>query len=97
VVLASRVTLTGGGLVEKMDKLLRQGNVRRLCIIHMGKPLIDISLDLDTASDIPVFLLPHMLRHLMHTAFSQIAELLNYCSVEIELVDRKFIYEFPNF
>lgn len=92
MVLASRVTLAGGDLVEKVDKLMRQGNVRRLRIIHLGKPLIDISLDLhDTASDIPVFLFP------IHAAFRKITELINYCSVEIELTDRKFIYEFSGF
>ncbi len=92
MVLASRVTLTGDGLVEKVDKLMRQGNVRRLRIIHMGKPLIDISLDLhDTASDVPVFLLP------VRAAFSKITELINYCGIEIELEDRKFIYEYPDF
>jgi len=92
VVVGERVSITGSGLVEKVDKLVRQGNVQKVRIMHLGKPLIDISLDLrDTTSDVPLFLIP------VHAAVSKITELINYCTIEIDLVDRRFTYEYPDF
>ncbi len=92
MVVGERVSITGSGLVEKVDKLVRQGNVKKVRIMHLGKPLIDISLDLrNTTSDVPLFLIP------VHAAVSKITELINYCTIEIDLVDRRFTYEYPDF
>ncbi len=91
MVVGERISITGNDLVEKVDKLIRQGNVQKVRIMHLGKPLMDISLDLhDTASDVPLFLIP------VHAAISKITELINYCTIEVDLVDRRFAYEYPD-
>ncbi|MFH1485842.1 MAG: DUF4342 domain-containing protein, partial [Chloroflexota bacterium] len=39
-----KFTVAGSELVEKVKELMRQGNIRRIRLIHEGRPLIDIPL-----------------------------------------------------
>jgi hypothetical protein len=39
-----KFTVEGSQVVEKIKELLRQGNIRRVRLIHNGRPLIDIPL-----------------------------------------------------
>ena len=39
-----KFTVSGSDLVEKVKELVRQGNVRRVRLIHDDRPLIDIPL-----------------------------------------------------
>ena len=88
----ARMSLTGNDLANKVDKLMHQGNVKRIRIIHMEKPILDISLNIhDATSDIPVYQIP------VRAAVSKIAELINYCTIEIEFVDRSIVCKNYNY
>ncbi|MEE8193989.1 MAG: DUF4342 domain-containing protein [Dehalococcoidales bacterium] len=77
-----RFTVSGGNLVEKVKELIRQGNIRRVRLIHDGKPLLDIPLTVGApAAAVTVLALPVL------AALAAIAALLKDCTIEIEKVE----------
>jgi len=40
----AKFTVDGSQVVEKIKELIHQGNIRRVRLIHKGRPLIDIPL-----------------------------------------------------
>ena len=79
-----KITVSGKELVEKIKELIRQGNVRRVRLIHDGRPLIDIPLTVGaSAALITVLAVPVL------AAVGAIAALVTDCTLEIEKVDPK--------
>lgn len=77
-----RFTVSGGNLVEKVKELIRQGNIRRVRLIHNEKPLLDIPLTVGApAAAATVLALPVL------AALAALAALLTECTVEIEKVE----------
>ena len=66
-----RFTVAGNKLVEKVKELVRQGNVRRVRLIHEEKTLIDIPLTIGAPS----------------AAVGAIAALVTECTIEVEKVE----------
>ena len=77
-----RVTVSGKNLVEKVKELVHQGNIRRVRLIHEGKPLIDIPLSIGApAAAVAVLAAPLL------AALAAIAALVKECTIEIEKIE----------
>ena len=77
-----RFTVSGSNLVEKVKELVHQGNIRRVRLIHDGKPLVDIPLSVGAPAAVVVVLAAPLL-----AALVAIAALVKECTVEIERVE----------
>ncbi len=77
-----RVTVSGSNLVEKVKELVRQGNIRRVRLIHEEKALIDIPLSVGAPAAAVVVLAAPLL-----AALAAIAALVKECTIEIEKVE----------
>ncbi|MFC1871283.1 DUF4342 domain-containing protein [Chloroflexota bacterium] len=74
-----RFTVAGNNLVEKVKELIRQGNVRRVRLIHEEKALIDIPLTVGVpAAAVAVLAAPVL------AAVVAIAGLVTECTIEVE-------------
>jgi hypothetical protein len=76
-----RFTVEGsqGQVIEKIKELIHQGNVRRVRLIHKGRPLIDIPLTVG----IPVAAATVLAAPVL-AALGAIAALLTECTIEVE-------------
>jgi hypothetical protein len=81
---SEKFTVSGKDLVDKVKELIRQGNVRRIRLIHEGKPLIDIPLTIGASATLVTVLAAPVL-----AAVGAIAALVSQCTIEIEKVEDK--------
>ena len=79
---SERFTVSGSDLVEKVKELVRQGNIRRVRLIHEEKTLIDIPLSVGAPAAAVVVLAAPLL-----AALATIAVLVKECTIEIEKVE----------
>jgi hypothetical protein len=76
---SDRFTVSGSELVEKVKQLIREGNIRRVRLIHNGKPLIDIPLTIGApAAAVTVIAAPVL------AALAAFAALVAECTIEVE-------------
>ncbi len=79
---SEKFTVSGSKLVDKVKELIRQGNVRRVRLIHEEKVLIDIPLTVGApAAAVAVLVAPVL------AAVSAIAALVTECTIEVEKVE----------
>ena len=81
---SEKFTVSGSKLVEKVKELIRQGNVRRVRLIHEEKVLIDIPLTVGAPAAVVAVLAAPVL-----AAVAAIAGLVTECTIEIEKVEDK--------
>ncbi len=74
-----RFTVSGNNLVEKVKELVRQGNIRRVRLIHEDKALIDIPLTVGAPLAAATVLAVPVL-----AAIGVVAALLTECTIEVE-------------
>jgi hypothetical protein len=77
-----KFTVEGSQLVEKVKQLIREGNIRRVRIVHKGRPLIDIPLTVGVPIAAATVLAAPVL-----AALGAIAALVTECTIEVEKVD----------
>jgi len=77
-----RITVSGKNLVEKVKELVRQGNIKRVRLIHEEKVLIDIPLSVGAPVAVVTVLAAPVL-----AALAAIAVLVKDCTIEIEKVE----------
>ena len=77
-----RFTVSGSDLVEKVKELIRQGNVRRVRLIHDDRPLIDIPLTVGAPLAVATVLAAPVL-----AAIAAFAALVTECTIEVEKED----------
>lgn len=77
-----KFTVDGSQLVEKIKQLVREGNIRRVRIVHKGRPLIDVPLTLGVPVAAATVLAAPVL-----AALATIAALVTECTIEVEKVD----------
>ena len=77
-----RITVSGNNLVEKVKELVRQGNIKRVRLIHEEKVLIDIPLSVGAPVAVVTVLAAPVL-----AALAAIAVLVKDCTIEIEKVE----------
>jgi hypothetical protein len=76
-----KFTVDGSQVVEKIKELIRQGNIRRVRLIHKGRPLIDIPLTVGVPVAAAAVLAAPVL-----AAVGAIAALVTECTLEVERV-----------
>jgi len=74
-----RFTVDGSQVVEKIKELIHQGNIRRVRLIHKGRPLIDIPLTVGVSVAAVTALAAPVL-----AALGAIAALVTECTIEVE-------------
>lgn len=72
-------TVSGSDLVEKVKELIRQGNVRRVRLIHDNRSLIDIPLTVGAPLAVATVLAAPVL-----AAIAAFAALVTECTIEVE-------------
>jgi hypothetical protein len=77
-----KFTVDGSQLVEKVKQLIHEGNIRRVRIVHKGRPLIDIPLTVGVPVAAATVLAAPVL-----AALGAIAALVTECTIEVEKVD----------
>lgn len=73
---SEKFTVSGSQLVEKVKQIIHQGNIRRVRLIHRGRPLIDIPLTVGVPAA-PVL-----------AAIAAIAALVTDCTIEVEKAEK---------
>jgi len=76
-----KFTVDGSQVVEKIKELIHQGNIRRVRLIHKGRPLIDIPLTVGVGVAAVTVLAAPVL-----AALGAIAALVTECTIEVERV-----------
>ena len=74
-----KFTVEGSQVVEKIKELIHQGNIRRVRLIHKGRPLIDIPLTVGVGVAAVTALAAPVL-----AALGAIAALVTECTIEVE-------------
>jgi hypothetical protein len=77
-----KFTVDGSQLVEKVKQLIHEGNIRRVRIVHNGRPLIDIPLTVG----VPVAAVTVLAAPVL-AALGAIAALVTECTIEVEKED----------
>jgi phage-related minor tail protein len=77
-----KFTVDGSEVVEKIKELIHQGNIRRVRLIHKGRPLIDIPLTVGVGVAAVTALAAPVL-----AAVGAIAALVTECTIEVERED----------
>jgi phage-related minor tail protein len=77
-----KFTVDGSQVVEKIKELIHQGNIRRVRLIHRGRPLIDIPLTVGVGVAAVTALAAPVL-----AAVGAIAALVTECTIEVERVE----------
>jgi hypothetical protein len=75
-------TIEGSQVVEKVKELIHQGNIRRVRLIHKGRPLIDVPLTAGVGVAAVTVLAAPVL-----AALGAIAALVTECTLEVERVE----------
>ena len=79
---SERFTVSGAQLVEKVKQLIREGNVRRVRLLHEGKVIIEIPLTIGApAVAIGILAVPVL------AALGAFAALVSECTIEVEKVE----------
>ena len=76
-----KFTVEGSQLVEKVKQLIHQGNIRRVRLLHKGRPLVDIPLTVGVPVAAAAVLAAPVL-----AALGAIAALVTECTIEVERV-----------
>jgi hypothetical protein len=74
-----KFTVEGSQLVEKVKQLIHQGNIRRVRLLHKGRPLIDVPLTVGVPAAAATVLAAPVL-----AAIGAIAALVTECTIEVE-------------
>lgn len=77
-----KFTVDGSQLVEKVKQLIHEGNIRRVRIVHKGRPLIDVPL----TAGVPIAAATVLAAPVL-AALGAIAALVTECTIEVEKVD----------
>ena len=77
-----KFTVAGGQVLEKVKQLIREGNVRRVRLLHNERTIIEIPLSLGApAAAITIMAAPLL------AAIGAFAALATECTIEVEKVD----------
>jgi len=78
-----KFTVSGSQLVEKVKQLIREGNVRKVRLLHEGRTLIEIPLTIGApAVAIGIMAAPVL------AAIGAIAALVTECTIEVEKIEK---------
>lgn len=78
-----RYTIHGSEVVDKVKQIIKEGNVRRVRLIHDGKTLIEVPLTVGAPVAVVGILAAPVL-----AALGAAAALVTECTLEVEKVDK---------
>ncbi len=74
-----KFTVSGSQLVDKVKQLIREGNIRKVRLVHEGRTLIELPLTLGApAAAIGIMVAPVL------AALGAFAALVTECTIEVE-------------
>ena len=77
-----KFNVAGGQVLEKVKQLIREGNVRRVRLLHNDRTIIEIPLSLGApAAAITIMAAPLL------AAIGAFAALVTECTIEVEKID----------
>ncbi|MFC2002653.1 DUF4342 domain-containing protein [Chloroflexota bacterium] len=77
-----KLTISGSNLVEKVKQLIREGNIRRVRVLHEGRTLLEIPLSIGApAAAIGILATPVL------AALGAFAALVSECTIEVEKIE----------
>ena len=80
---SEKFTISGEQLVNKVKQLIREGNIRRIRVIHEGKTVFEIPLSIGApAAAIGIIAVPVL------AAIGAFAALVTECTIEVEKVEK---------
>ena len=77
-----KIKVTGSQLIDKVKQLIREGNVRRVRIVHEDRTILEIPLSIGA----PAVAISIMAAPLL-AALGAFAALVTECTIEVEKVD----------
>ena len=80
---SERFTVSGSQLVEKVKQLIREGNIRKVRLLHEGKIIIEIPLTIGAPLAVAGILAAPLL-----AALGAFAALVTECTIEVEKADK---------
>ncbi len=78
-----KFTVSGSQLVDKIKQLIREGNIRRVRIIHKEKTVFEIPLTIGAPATAALILVAPLL-----AALGAFAALVTECTIEVEKVEK---------
>ena len=79
---SEKFTVSGDELVDKIKQLIHEGDIRRLRLIHKGKPVFDIPLTVGAPAAAAIILAAPVL-----AAIGAFAAIVTECTIEVEKVE----------
>ena len=80
---SEKFTVSGNQIVEKVKQLIREGNIRRVRLIHDGKTIIEIPLTIGAPVAVAGIIAAPVL-----AAIGAFAALVTECTIEVEKVEK---------
>ena len=78
-----KFTVSGNQVVERVKQIIREGNVRRIRLIHKDRTIFDIPLTIGAPAVAAVILASPVL-----AALSAVAALVTECTIEVEKIEK---------
>ena len=79
---SEKFTLSGNQLVEKVKQLIREGNIRRVRVLHEGRTVLEIPLSIGAPAAAIITLAAPVL-----AALGAFAALVTECTIEVEKIE----------
>jgi hypothetical protein len=79
-----KFTVSGNEILDKIKQLIREGNIRRVRLIHEGKTIIEIPLTVGAPVVVAGILIAPLL-----AAIGAFAALVTECTIEVEKIEEK--------
>ena len=77
-----KFTVSGSQLVDKVKQLIREGNIRRVRVIHEGRTVLEVPLSVGApAAAIGIMVAPVL------AALGAFAALVTECTIEVEKIE----------
>ena len=77
-----KFTVTGSQVLEKVKQLIREGNVRRVRLLHDDRTIIEIPLSVGAPAAVITIMAAPLL-----AAVGAFAALVTECTIEVEKID----------
>ena len=78
-----KFTVSGSQLVEKVKQLIREGNIRKVRLLHEGRIIIELPLTIGApAAAVGILAVPVL------AALGAFAALVTECTIEVEKVEK---------
>ncbi|GAH65775.1 unnamed protein product [marine sediment metagenome] len=80
---SEKFTVSGSQLVDKVKQLIREGNIRRVRVLHEGRIVLEVPLSVGApAAAIGILVAPVL------AALGAFAALVTECTIEVEKVEK---------